>query len=177
MTSTPVLYRSSTDKQPPSSEVLYFSPFLALTKSNSNYYTITFAHWLNDPELSVSTGDVFDKPIVESINLIGQAKSQGLFFGRGINPEPGYTLNSTINPTNGLSEPQKPRDLEAEYFIITFDRVLFFETKAEMDDDLRRNWNISTIKLEPASSFFEKLKQNRHQPNVSDYSEMINRAQ
>ena len=173
-TNTSVLYRSSSDKQPPSSEVLYVSPFLALTKSNSNYYNISFAHWLNDPELAISTGDVFDKSLVDAINLIGQSKSQGLFFGQGSNPNPENWHDTIyVNSATGIPESQKPRTSETGYFIIAFDRVLFFGTESEMNDYLHRIWNISHVKLEPADVFFEKAKRNRHQPNYTDYGELI----
>jgi hypothetical protein len=166
-TETSVLYRSSSDKTPPSLEILYISPFLALTK-NSHDYSIGFAHWLNDPDLANTTGDVFDKWLVNSVGLIGQSKSKGLLFGQGHNPNPeNWHDTISVNPTNGLPESQKPRDSETGYFIITFDRVLFFGTENEMNNYLREIWNISAIKLEPVDVFFEKAKRSYHQPDFS----------
>ncbi|HTA94974.1 MAG TPA: hypothetical protein VK769_02505, partial [Verrucomicrobiae bacterium] len=164
-TENSVLYRSSSDKKPPSLEVLYISPFVAMTK-NSYGYSIGFAHWLNDPELAENTGDIFDKSFGNSISLIGQSKSKGLLVGQGYNPNPeNWPGTIYVNSTTGLPESQKPRTSETGYFIITFDRILFFETENEMNNYLHKIWNISTIKLEPAGVFFEKTKRNRHQPN------------
>jgi hypothetical protein len=174
VTETSILYRSSSDKKPPSIEILYISPFLALTKNNNNYYQIGFAHWLNDPELAENTGDVFDKSLVNSISLIGQSKSKELLVGQGDNPNPKNWHDTIyVNSTTGLPESQKPRASETGYFIITFDRVLFFRTENEMNNYLHEIWNISTIKLEPAGVFFEKVKRNRHQPNYTDYGRLI----
>jgi hypothetical protein len=145
---SPVLHRTSGDK---SEEVLYLSPFLALNKNHPSnnspewFYTLSQAHWLNEPELVSSTGDTFGKVLVDSVVLVGRSKSKGLLIGMGSDPDP-------------EKWPDKDR-----FFILTYDRIMFFRTEQEMTTCLRENWRISSPKLRLVGEFYEKEKKSRQQ--------------
>jgi len=167
---TPVLYRTAGvgDKK---TEVLYISPFLALIKGQSSY-SISRAHWLNDPDTADFTGDLFDAIYVDSVHSMNQSKSQGLLFGRGYvqNPE-AWRDSVKVNPTNGLPDEKvfdgKPSGGEG-FFIITYDKVVFFKAENEMNDYLQKAWNISHPQLEPVDLFFEKQKLRTRQHWLGD---------
>lgn len=176
------LYRSTGDANPPSMEVLYISPFLALVKSKSDqtppdspksYYSLCFAHWLNDPESATGTGDIFDKDLVTSISLIGQSKSDGLLFGQGNNPGTNNWQNLYLSdpPFGDITSIRKTPENGAGFFIITQDRVMFFLTRKEMDDCLKDVWNISRTRIDPSDVFFESARRRSNQPNLGVFGQ------
>jgi len=126
---SPVLHRTSGDA---SEEILYLSPFLALSKAHQSrtspewMYTLSQAHWLNEPELAAATGDTEEKILVNSIILAAKSSSKGLLIGKGSDPDP-------------RQWPDTDR-----FFIVTYDRVIFFRSEQEMWACLRETWRISS---------------------------------
>ncbi len=145
---SPVLHRTSGDA---SQGILYLSPFLALTRAHQSQtspdwmYTLSQAYWLNEPELAALTGDTEGNILVNAVSLVARCRSKGLLIGRGSAPDP-----------------RKWPDTE-RFFILTYDRVIFFRTEQEMKACLRENWRISSMKMRPVGEFYEKEKKGRQQ--------------
>ncbi len=143
---SPVLHHRSGDG---SQEILYLSPFIALWKNHPGggsqewMYTLSQASWLNEPELASATGDTIGKVLVDSVVLVGRSKSKGLLIGKGSDPDP-------------QAWPDKDR-----FFILAYDRLIFFRTEQEMRASLKENWRISAAGLIPVGEFYEQEEKRR----------------
>jgi hypothetical protein len=92
---------------------------------------------------------------------MGKSKSKGLLFGQGCDPDPGWAdwLDlQLVDAHTGLplkTHGPKPNHYVG-YFIIAYDRVIFFRAKKNWRDYLHTKWNLSYPKIETAGTFFDQ---------------------